>query len=85
MEDILFCIIIVITPSRYVVPTIRDVIYVFVHVNSWGKTPIVSRVSSTHKSIIKMYFLVSQGNSALIGWRSRPHSKSENVNMKKYK
>ena len=56
MEDILFCIIIVITPFGYVVPSIRDVIDVFGHVKPWGKTFVVSRVSSTHKSIIKMYF-----------------------------
>ena len=55
-QDILFCIIIIITPSKDVVPPIRDVIDVFGHVKTWGKTSIVSWVISTHKSIIKMYF-----------------------------
>ena len=64
MEDILF--IIIITPSIDVVPPIRDAIDVFVHVKSWDKTPIVIRVSSTHKSIIKMYFGVSQEKSGLL-------------------
>ena len=56
MEDILFCIIIVITPFGSVVPSIRDFIDVFGHVKTWGKTFVVIRASSTHKSIIKMYF-----------------------------
>ena len=67
MEDILFCIIIVITPFWDGVPPIRDVIDVISHVKSWGKTFVVSRVSGTHKSIIKMYFWVPQGKSSLIG------------------
>ena len=56
MEDILFCIIIIITPSRDVVPPIRDAIDVFGHVKPWGKTFVVTLVSSTDKSIIEMYF-----------------------------
>ena len=60
MQYIIFCIIIVITHSRDVVPPIRDVIDVFGHVNSLGKTfvvrSVVSWVSSTYKSIINMYF-----------------------------
>ena len=39
-----------------IVPPIRDFIDLFGHVKSCGKTSIVSWVSSTHKSIIKMYF-----------------------------
>ena len=42
MEDILFCIIIVITSSRDGVPSIRDAIDVFGHVKYWGKTFVVS-------------------------------------------
>ena len=72
MEFILFCIIIVITPSRDVVSPIRDVIDVFGHVKYWGKTSIASRVSSTHKSIIKMYFLVFQVKLTLEARRSQP-------------
>ena len=53
-KNILFCIVIVIISSRYVVPLIRDLIDVFGHVKSWGKTFFVSRVSKTQKSIIKM-------------------------------
>ena len=60
MEDILFCIIIIISPFIDVVPSIRDVIDVFGHVKFWGKTFVVSRVCSTQKSIIKIYFWVSQ-------------------------
>ena len=56
MKDILFCIISVITPSIDVVPLIRDVIDVIGHVNYRGKISVVIRVSSTHKSNIKMYF-----------------------------
>ena len=72
MEDILFCIIIVITPFRDVVPPIRDAIDVIGHVESWSKTSIVSRVSSTHKSIIKMHFGVSQEKLSLFGRIIRP-------------
>ena len=55
MEDILFCIIISsISPYVYFVPPIRNVIDVFGHVNSLGKTSVVSWVSSIHKGIIKM-------------------------------
>ena len=66
MEDILFCTIISITPLRDVYPPIRDVIDVIGHVKSWGKASIASQVSSTHKSIIKMYFGVSQEKSAML-------------------
>ena len=48
MEDILFCIIIVITPSKDVVPLIRDVIDVFGHIKYPGKTSVVIQVNSTH-------------------------------------
>ena len=55
MEDILFCIIIIIiSPSEDVVPLIKDIIDVIGHVKSWGKTSVVSWVSSTHKSVIQM-------------------------------
>ena len=60
-----FCIIIIISPFGDVVPLIRDVIVVFGYVTSWGKTSIVIWVSSTHKSIINIYFWVSQGKSTL--------------------
>ena len=50
MEDILLCIIIVITPSGDVVPPIMDVIDVFDHVKYRGKTSFVSRVNSTYGS-----------------------------------
>ena len=77
MAYILFCIIIIIiiiiTPPKYFFPMNKDVIDVFGHLNSWGKTSIVSRVNSTHKSIIKMYFGVSQENLMLFGWRIQPY------------
>ena len=73
VEYILFCIIIIIvSPSGDVVPLIRDVIVVFVHVKYWGKTSILNWVSITEKSIIKMYFWVSQGNSSLEARRIYP-------------
>ena len=56
MEDILFCIIIVITPFGDVVPLIRDVIDVIVHVKYWGKTFIVIRVNNTTKLLLKYIF-----------------------------
>ena len=71
MKDILFCIIIIILiipPFEDVVPLIGDAIDVIDHVKYWGKTFIVSRVSSTHKSIIKMYFWLFQGKSAKLGY-----------------
>ena len=72
MEDNLFCIIIFITPSAYVVPPIRDVIDVIGHAKSWGKTSVVSQVSSTHTSVIEMYFWVFQGNLDLETRRIHP-------------
>ena len=52
MEDILFfIIIIIITPFGDVVPPIRDVIDAFGHAKCWGKTFVISQVSSIHKSI----------------------------------
>ena len=66
MKNILFCIIIVITPFKEVVPPTRDVTDEFGHVKSLGKTFVVSPVSSTHKSIIKILFCVFQGKSALV-------------------
>ena len=55
MKIFYFCIIIIIiTPYGDVVPSIRDVNDVIGHVKYWGKTFIVSKVSSTHKNIIKM-------------------------------
>ena len=48
MEDILFCIIIVITHFRDSVTPVMDVIDVIGDVNYWGKFSVVSRVSSTH-------------------------------------
>ena len=48
--------IVYITPFGDVVPPIRDFIDVFGHVKSRGKTSTISQVSSTHKSIFKMYF-----------------------------
>ena len=68
MKDIIFCSIIFITRFEDVIPPIRDVINVIGHVNYWGKDFIVSQVSSTHKSIIKIYFGVSQEKSALLGY-----------------
>ena len=62
MEDILFCIIMVITPSRYVVPLIRDFIDVIGHVKSLGKTSIVNRVSSTQKVLLKCIFYSSKAS-----------------------
>ena len=56
VKDILCCIIIIISPFRDVFPLIRDGIGVFGHVKYWGKTFVVSRVSSTHKILLKCIF-----------------------------
>ena len=50
-----------------------DFIDVIGHVKYLGKTSIISRVSSTHKNIIKMFSWVSQEKLALIRRRSRPY------------
>ena len=60
MEDIIFCIIIIIivivTPSKDVFTLIRDVIDVSGHVKSWGKTSVVSRSVVPTNKLLKFIF-----------------------------